>query len=168
MRIAISGPPGVGKTTLALKVVEAVKAHGSAVGGFVTLEVREKGARIGFDVLSLKDGRRVQLARIGEGEPRVGKYVVDLGACGFMKSLLDAEGVDLLVVDEIGPMEAKCPSFLDAARSALFGAPRGLAVVHLRFLDMARRWGLDIFMLSKENRDRAVHEVLAKLGFRNI
>lgn len=168
MRIGISGPPGVGKTTLALKVADIARARGAVVGGFVTLEIREGGIRTGFDVISLRDSRRKPLARVGEGEPRVGKYVVYLTACDFMKSLLDVRGADLLIVDEIGPMEAKCPSFLDGAKSALLKAPKALAVVHLRFVEMVKRWGLDVIVLSEENRDRALDDVIARLGFRNI
>lgn len=168
MRVGISGPPGVGKTTLAFKVADIVRANGAVIGGFVTLEVREGGARVGFDVVSFRDRRKMPLARVGEGMPRVGKYAVDLNACGFMKSLLDASGVDLLIVDEIGPMEAKCPSFLDDAKSALLRAPKALAVVHLRYIDVVKRWGIDVIVLSRENRDMALAEVLARLGFRNV
>ncbi|MEZ0320116.1 MAG: nucleoside-triphosphatase [Pyrobaculum sp.] len=132
MKVAVSGRPGSGKTTLELKVVDVARRAGVKVGGFVTLEVREGGAMIGFDVVTIPDGRRAPLARVGVGAPRVGRYVVDLGACAFMSSALMAADADLLVVDEIGPMESKCPGFLHEARSALSRAPKALAVFHSR------------------------------------
>jgi nucleoside-triphosphatase len=51
-RLGVSGAPGVGKTTLVLKVVEAAKAK-FTVCGFVTVEVRQGGSRIGFDVVDI-------------------------------------------------------------------------------------------------------------------
>ncbi|MEM3153495.1 MAG: nucleoside-triphosphatase, partial [Candidatus Bathyarchaeia archaeon] len=41
--LLITGSPGVGKTTLLLKVVEALKARGCSVGGMVSREVRLSG-----------------------------------------------------------------------------------------------------------------------------
>ena len=54
---------GVGKTTLIKKTCEAIQKAGIPAMGFYTEEVKEKGKRIGFDVVSL-DGQRGALARI--------------------------------------------------------------------------------------------------------
>ncbi|MEL9990784.1 MAG: nucleoside-triphosphatase [Thermoproteus sp.] len=168
MKVAVSGRPGSGKTTLALKVVDIAKRAGVRVGGFITLEVREGGARVGFDVMTIPDGQKAPLARVGVGAPRVGKYVVNLGACSLMLSALKVADVDLLVVDEIGPMESKCPDFLDEVRSALLRASKALAVFHLSLVETARQWGFKVVMISQESRDQALREVLSALGFRNV
>lgn len=55
---------GVGKTTLVKKVCDAVVSGGVSVSGFYTEEVRERGRRVGFDVVTLT-GDRGRLSRIG-------------------------------------------------------------------------------------------------------
>ncbi len=83
--VLITGPPGVGKTTLVKKVCMRLSMAGceKAVAGFYTEEIRgEKDGRrqrLGFDVVDVADDkRRAPLARL-EGHsagPMVGKYTV--------------------------------------------------------------------------------------------
>ncbi len=163
VRLGVSGMPGVGKTTLALKVVEAAKTR-LTVCGFVTVEVREGGTRLGFDAVDINSGERMPLARVGVGEPSVGKYVVNLGACGFIVGILRRMRCDLLIVDEIGAMEFKCPSFGEALAFAVQNSPRILATVHRNYIDTARRLGLEVLWLTRENWKSVYAEVLRRLG----
>ncbi|XP_061480488.1 cancer-related nucleoside-triphosphatase isoform X1 [Rhineura floridana] len=81
--VFLTGPPGIGKTTLIQKATEILKSSSVPIDGFYTEEVREGGRRVGFDVVTLS-GRRGVLSRVGSGpaaarcEYRVGQYVVDL------------------------------------------------------------------------------------------
>ncbi|XP_058022410.1 cancer-related nucleoside-triphosphatase isoform X2 [Ahaetulla prasina] len=83
--VFLTGPPGIGKTTLVRKAAEILKSSGIPIDGFYTEEVRESGRRTGFDVVTL-NGRRGILSRVGSGhsaarhEYRVGQYVVDLAS----------------------------------------------------------------------------------------
>ena len=52
--LLLTGRPGVGKTTVIRKVVEAV--HQERLGGFYTEEVREHGRRRGFRAVTF-DGK---------------------------------------------------------------------------------------------------------------
>ena len=115
----LTGRPGVGKTTCLKKVLELLRVP---AGGFFTEEIREAGARLGF-TLSTLDDRRATLAHVDRaGGPRVGKYGVNLDA-------LDRVGVPairdavrkghLVVIDEIGKMEAAAPAFRQAVEEAL-------------------------------------------------
>lgn len=54
---------GVGKTTLVQKACEALVSSGVGVEGFYTEEVRDRGRRIGFDVVTV-GGERGHLSRI--------------------------------------------------------------------------------------------------------
>ena len=50
MRIAVTGHPGVGKTTLVERVLAAVPLK---AGGMVTKEIRKVGRRVGFAVIDI-------------------------------------------------------------------------------------------------------------------
>lgn len=54
---------GVGKTTLVKKVCESVLSTGVSINGFYTEEVRERGRRVGFDVVTVT-GDRGRLSRV--------------------------------------------------------------------------------------------------------
>lgn len=79
-QILVTGPPGVGKTTLIRKVCERLAVDGCRLTGFYTAEQRDaKGYRMGFEVVKCpEDGTRGRLASVGGNGPRVGKYAVDV------------------------------------------------------------------------------------------
>ena len=75
--LLLTGKPGVGKTTVLMKAVSALKEKGYRVGGIISREVREDKTRVGFEILDLSSGRRGWLARVNkEHGPQVGKYSV--------------------------------------------------------------------------------------------
>ncbi|HZY93522.1 MAG TPA: NTPase [Candidatus Bathyarchaeia archaeon] len=114
--VLLTGLPGVGKTTLIKKLVEHYRDQGLKVAGITTEEVRDRNWRTGFkitDVLTNQEGWLAQ-KQPGPG-PRIGAYTVstrDLDAVGT-KALETAAQVeaDMVVIDEIGPMEMTSPSF---------------------------------------------------------
>ncbi|KAI5588270.1 hypothetical protein BDE02_05G086000 [Populus trichocarpa] len=59
----VTGPPGVGKTTLIMRVFETLKTSNPTlkIQGFYTREIREGIERVGFEVVTL-DGRKAPLA----------------------------------------------------------------------------------------------------------
>ncbi|XP_071595084.1 cancer-related nucleoside-triphosphatase isoform X2 [Heliangelus exortis] len=128
--VFLTGPPGVGKTTLIQKVTQALKVSGVPIDGFYTEEVREGGRRTGFDVVTLS-GKRGPLSRVSSDsssrrEHRVGQYVVDLAS--FEQLVLpmlrnvnhgsDAEK-KICVIDEIGKMELFSQAFIQAVHQTL-------------------------------------------------
>jgi len=122
--LLITGAPGVGKTTLALSVVEVIRSKGYGAGGIITQEIKEDNSRVGFELLDLDTGSRGILARVGLRGPRVGKYGVDLknleqiGVASILNAIRRRE-VDIIVVDEIGPMELSCPQFAVALKEII-------------------------------------------------
>jgi nucleoside-triphosphatase len=160
VRIVLTGPPGVGKTTIVRRLVVGLRAAGVAPVGFVTEEVRVEGRRVGFVAEDLASGARVRIADVGlAGVPRVGRYGVDVAA--FDRLALPAvSGVrpgGVLVVDEIGRMELLSEAFV-ARLDELLAVPVRLvatvhAVAHPVTDQIMARPGLRVVAVSPGNRD---------------
>jgi nucleoside-triphosphatase len=58
----ITGVPGIGKTTMLSIVVNTLSEISYKVGGMLSREIRERGKRIGFEILSLGSSGRGVLA----------------------------------------------------------------------------------------------------------
>lgn len=161
MKIAVTGRPGVGKTTLCMKVFKALKN----VEGFVTLEVREKGRRIGFKLHDLKSGEELWLAKVGEGYPRVGKYVVFLENLDrFARKISDYDGC-LIVIDEVGPMELKSDNFVRAMERLIESDKNLLVTVHYKskhpLVERIKR-EFELYVIDEKNRDDVANEIINK------
>jgi nucleoside-triphosphatase len=130
-RILITGPPGVGKTTLTLRVVDLLRQRGEPLAGFTTSDVRRGGRRTGF-VINGIGGLERTLAVQGGAGPRVGTYGVDVGAFEEVALLELENGLELgstLVIDEIGKMELLSARFRELL-PRIFEVPRLLATIH--------------------------------------
>jgi nucleoside-triphosphatase len=119
--IVLTGAPGVGKTTVVIHVAQALKGRGVKVGGVVSRELRTNNMRTGFEFTDLASNDRNVLASIAGNGPRVGKYFVNLAGCRFaahrlMNALFNSE---VIICDEIGPMELKSKEFIDAVKNLL-------------------------------------------------
>ncbi|MEM3382206.1 MAG: NTPase [Candidatus Bathyarchaeia archaeon] len=171
--IFVTGPPGIGKTTLVMKVAEYVKSRGYGVGGIVTEELREGGVRVGFRMIDLHTGDTGILSHINLKEgPRLGRYVInikDLESMG-VKALMDGleREVRLLVLDEIGPMELHSRRFISAAMQAATCGKPFLGTVQLKLSSkVGEILGLnepfEVVELTRENRERQTKLISDKI-----
>lgn len=166
--LLVTGSPGVGKTTVLLKVVEALKAGGYSVGGMISREVRSGGSRVGFEVLDISTGKSGWLAHVDqEVGPQVGKYRVnleDLDGIGAEAIVKAVENSDIVAVDEIGPMELFSQKFQEAVRRAVESTKVVVCIVHWkarsRLIDEIRiRGDAEVYVVSYGNRE-SLHELL--------
>jgi len=163
----VTGPPGVGKSAAVSKVILILKSAGLIVGGCTTLEKRQGGVRVGFDVRDLTSGRTGELASTNSKfGPRVGRYRVnlqDLAKIGAAGLLAAARSSEVIVVDEVGPMELVSPEFRRGIRACIDSGKPMLAVVHERLeddiLSELRRKAASVLTLSVENRDGVPDEL---------
>ncbi|MGQ9601103.1 MAG: NTPase [Candidatus Bipolaricaulia bacterium] len=161
VRVALTGRPGCGKTTLIRKVVEALQGQGRlATGGIYTEEIREGGVRKGFAIIDIATGRRGLLAHTDlPSGPKVGKYRVNLKdieglAVPAIEEALKTK--ELLVIDEIAPMEFASPEFIEAVEAALKSERHLLFAVQQRLahpLALRIRREFSIFDVTSSNRD---------------
>ncbi len=108
--LAITGRPGIGKTTLALSIADSIKERGFVVGGFISPEIRTVRGREGFSIKNLLSGESITLAsRHRIGELTVGRYFINKESGSFIsRAISDAiSAADVILLDEIGPMELK-------------------------------------------------------------
>jgi nucleoside-triphosphatase len=170
--LLLTGNPGVGKTTVLAKTVDAVKMRGFSVGGMISREVREGGRRVGFEILDLGSGRRGWLAHVNQrAGPQVGKYRVnieDLDSIGAKAIAGAMEKRGVIVIDEVGPMELFSEKFKEATRKALESRKPVLAVVHWKARDRLvreakNREDAEMFTVTRENRDK-LPETVAEIA----
>ena len=107
----LTGQPGTGKTSLIKQATAAMKGK---AGGFYTEEIRSRGIRQGFRLVTL-DGDTAILAHVDIHSPyRVSRYWVDIDSLdqvGVSALRQAGQHCDLVVVDEIGKMELFSTSF---------------------------------------------------------
>jgi len=166
-RILLEGRPGVGKTTVARRLVAFLRSAHISLAGFTTEEIREGGRRVGFAVESLA-GEGGVLAHVDlPGPPRVGKYGVDLA--GFERIALTAlaEPAEVVVIDELGKMELASAPFRDAVTELFDRDAPLVATTHAYahpFTDgLKRRPDVELIRVTGANRQALPGELAARL-----
>ena len=129
------------------------------LGGFITEEIRVRGERRGFALVTF-DGRRSTLAHVDrDGPPRVGKYGVAVDTLDALAHSVLAvrRGVGLYLVDEIGKMECLSPTFVDATRALLDAGGPLVATVGERgggfIAEVKRRRDVTLWEITRANRE---------------
>ncbi len=166
-KILLTGRPGSGKTTLVKWVAKSLP---KGAAGFYTEEIRERGVRVGFRLVTL-EGDEAVLAHVDlKGPERLGKYGLDLSGLETVavRAMRDAvQKQQLVVIDEIGPMEIRSAVFRDAVNEALESDGPLLATIFARPLPFtnAIKSRPDVLLIEvrRDNRDRLVSELSEKV-----
>jgi nucleoside-triphosphatase len=165
-RLLLEGRPGIGKTSLARRLLHLLQEAGLPVGGFTTAELRAGGRREGFLVEAVSGAREV-LAHVDlPGPPRVGRYGVDLAA--FERVALPALGDPgpggVVVIDELGKMELASAAFRAAVLELLGRDVAVVATVQLarhRFTDaLKRRPDVRVVRVTEATRDALPEQLM--------
>lgn len=106
--LILTGERGAGKTTACLELVESARRQWLDCAGLACPARFEGGSRAGIDVIDLRTNERRGLAVVDElpARLRAGPYRFDETSVSWgVARLAAACPCDLLVVDEIGPLE---------------------------------------------------------------
>jgi nucleoside-triphosphatase len=165
----VTGPPGIGKTSILRRTVKELKNRNYTVGGMFCREVREGGIRVGFEIRDISTGQRGWLAHVNQPTgPTIGKYHVNLTDLDVISagSILDAlKNADILAVDEIGPMELLSPAFSNALTKAVESSKPLIGTIHYRLSNslvntIKAREDTEILNVTYENRE-SLHNLIA-------
>jgi nucleoside-triphosphatase len=169
-RVLVEGRPGAGKTTALDRLAGLLRDLGVPIVGFLTKEIRTDGRRVGFEIETF-DGERGVLAHIDRGgQPRVGRYGVDVET--FERLALPALGHappgGVVVIDELGKMELLSTRFRDAV-TAVFDGPQPIAATvqsaRHPFTDALKaRLDVDTLRLTARNRAALPAELADRLA----
>lgn len=169
--VFITGPPRCGKTTVVKRVVSLLQDGGLAAEGMVTTEIESSGKRLGFEVSNIQGNLKGTLARVDTlGKPRLGKYVINIneldhiGVASIDKAIQRA---DVVVIDEVGPMELCSKAFRDAVQRAMNSGKSIIGTIHCiakdpLILEIKARRDVEIIELGPKNREDLAREILER------
>jgi len=163
--VLVTGPPGIGKTTIIEKLLRGL---GLPTAGFFTREIREHGKRVGFSIVTC-DNREGVLAHVNiKSAHRVGRYGINLEVLDRLAvpSMIPETSKHVIVIDEIGKMECLSNLFLDAVVRALDSENRVIGSVSMKgesfIQDVKARPDVLLVKVSEKNRDTLVPFLLEK------
>jgi nucleoside-triphosphatase len=170
--ILLTGPPGVGKSTI---IQTIVREMGAEAGGCYVRADAVNGERTHFEAVTLA-GERALLAmksamRVFPNEATFGAFRVNLDALHDLvipALLRAASSGQIVILDEIGPMQIVSPRFCEAVLGILHDpAVRVCGTIVERpwpFADDLKRLArVQLIPVTHANRDSLPAQVLAQL-----
>lgn len=166
--IIITGLPGVGKTTLIKGILHEIRSLNPI--GFYTEEIRSKGIRTGFSLISVTGEKSILASDNIPSRFRVGKYGVDL--INFEHFLANIPFRDpasrLIVIDEIGKMECFSKLFTDLVMELLSSNKLVIATVALKgtglITQVKRRPDIELIEITMDNQNCLLPGILNSIA----
>ncbi len=159
----LTGSRGVGKTTVCLRAVALARQAGFSCAGLLTLR-EDKERRVVVDVRS---GQRRPLTTTGPTGVRVGRFLFDPATLAWGAEILArSPPCDLLVVDELGPLELRGEGWATGMETLRKGSFRlGLVVVRPELVEEVRVLfpQAQVLEVTLENREELPGWILARM-----
>jgi nucleoside-triphosphatase THEP1 len=179
--VVLSGESGCGKTTVCARVVALARTRGLTVAGVLTPPRLADGRKVGLDVEDLRTTQRRPLAEAcaepqqnsagSTGGPATESWHFQAeGLAWGTMVLCHATPCDLLVIDELGPLELVRDQGWKIGFDVLRAGGYLLALVAVRPSLLPRFWeqlgGVEISTLAvtRANRDALPTQIIGLLG----
>ncbi len=170
-KILLTGKPGIGKTTVIKKVLQALDDRAI---GFYTQDYRDKNhKRKGFKIIT-SEGKEAVLADVDiKSDYRVGKYGVDIDrfeevVIPLLKKALTSKD-KVVVIDEIGKMEFFSKEFRELIEKIMENPDlRVVATISEKdFHPLIKKFkslpDVELVKVTKENRDVLPQSIILKV-----
>jgi nucleoside-triphosphatase len=157
-----------------MKTLDLLKNAKWKAGGMISQEVRERGTRVGFKLIDIATGKEGWLAHIRQpAGPRISKYRVnlhDLNEVGVRAIENALEVADIIIIDEVGPMELFSDKFKDSVMKSIKSEKPLLGTIHWKARDplidfIKASKNVKIYEVTFRNREilpRLIFETLSK------
>jgi nucleoside-triphosphatase len=107
--ILISGKSGSGKTTFCKQQIEIARKEGLRVAGLLSPAIFKEEEKVGIELINLDSGEKRQLAKLRpqlESDQIIKRWLMNEDVIEWAnESLKKIAACDLLVIDELGPLE---------------------------------------------------------------
>ncbi len=159
MIVVLTGGVGSGKTAFLTGLLRALQSRFLSLDGFVGERVFHGRRLAGYDLIAVRDGRRIPFLRRADrtGGTTIGPWLPDPSGLAAAAEIIRASDPRaLLVIDELGPLELEGRGHWPALAAVLDQPER-------RFLFVIRQGCLDRFLLLFEGRPVKIHAVRVKM-----
>lgn len=148
--VIITGEIGSGKTTLISAISERLQQSGIHLGGIVASANYQAEEKIGYNIIDLSSGVKMQLSHIHdtEGMARVGRYFFIPEAIEFGQKAISVEqnkNTQVVLIDEIGAWELQGQGWAAGLNDLIINSEIPLIItVRKSFLELV----IDTWMLQ--------------------
>jgi nucleoside-triphosphatase THEP1 len=170
VRLLVVGKPGSGKTSWCREYINRQRKSGSSIGGILSPAIEKQRQRVGSNALNLLTGQEIPFARLSryssfKGGEKVGDYTISrdgiLFACDAIERAVQNR-CDLVVIDEVGPLELHGKGLMPAVELALASAVNVLIVIRSSLREALQKHFYDyeftvIADLTKSSSSKSTH-----------